>query len=61
MITKEQIERDAAAIVAELFAGNGSPMEGFGITWNQAQMLERKNPGIVIKIAPDDGRRRACC
>ncbi|MDU6686675.1 MAG: hypothetical protein E6470_24110 [Enterobacteriaceae bacterium] len=57
----EQIEIEAAELVAELFAGNSSPMETFGINWSQTQMLERKNPGIVIKLAPDDGKKRACC
>ena len=57
----EQIEMEAARLVAELFADNAYPMETFGITWSQTQMLERKNPGIVIKLAPDDGKRRACC
>lgn len=58
---REQIEMEAAQLVAELFADNASPMETFGITWSQTQMLERKNPGIVIKLTPDDGKRRACC
>lgn len=57
----EQIEMEAAQLVSELFADNSSPMETFGITWSQTQMLERKNPGVVIKLAPDDGRKRAYC
>ncbi|WP_250392181.1 hypothetical protein, partial [Escherichia coli] len=57
----EQIEIEAAKVVAELFAGNASPMETFGITWSQTQMLERKNPGVVIKLVPDDGKKLAYC
>jgi hypothetical protein len=57
----DQIEIEAARLVAELFADNSSPMESFGITWSQTQMLERRNPGVVIKLAPDDGRKHACC
>lgn len=57
----EQIEIDAAQLVAELYADNSSPMESFGISWSQTQMLERKNPGVVIKLAPDDGKKRAYC
>ena len=57
----EQIEIEAAKLVAELYAENSSPMETFGITWSQTQMLERKLPGIVIKFTPDDGKKRACC
>ncbi|MGV7093836.1 hypothetical protein [Siccibacter turicensis] len=57
----EQIEIEAAELVAELFADNQSPMESFGISWSQAEMLERRNPGVVIKLAPDDGKKRAYC
>ena len=56
----EQIEREATQLVAELFADNQSPMESFGISWSQAEMLERRNPGMVIKLVPDDRKRRAC-
>lgn len=57
----EQIEREATELVAELFADNQSPMESFGINWSQAEMLERRNPGMVIKLAQDDGKRLAYC
>lgn len=61
MINLEQIELEAAELVAELYANDQSPMETFGISWSQAEMLERRNPGVVIKLAPDDGKRRAYC
>lgn len=56
----EQIESEAAALVAELFADDKTPMESFGISWSDAEMLERRNPGVVIKLAPDDCRKIAC-
>lgn len=60
MKTIEQIKAEAASLVAELFAAGKTPMEQFGIRWEQAEMLERRNPGIVVKLPPDDGKRVAC-
>ncbi|WP_431021983.1 Phosphoenolpyruvate synthase [Erwinia rhapontici] len=60
MTHNEQIEALAAGLVAELFADGKSPMEQFGTSWGMTQMLERRNPGIVIKLPPDDGKRHAC-
>ncbi len=56
----KKLETEAAAFVAELYANGKSPMELFGINWAQAEMLERRNPGIVIKLHPDDGKICAC-
>jgi len=60
MTNIEQMKAQAAALVAELFADGRTPMEDFGINWEQAEMLERRNPGIVEKLPPDDGKRFAC-
>lgn len=56
----EQMKAQAAALVADLFADGKTPMEKFGIRWEQAEMLERRNPGIVDKLPPEDGKRLAC-
>ncbi len=60
MTHNEQLEALAAGLVAELYSEGRSPMEKFGTNWSKAQMLERRNPGIVVKLPPDDGRRHAC-
>lgn len=60
MTHNEQLEALATGLVASLFADGKSPMEEFGTNWSKTQMLERRNPGIVIKLPTDDGKRQAC-
>ncbi|VEJ54614.1 hypothetical protein [Pragia fontium] len=57
------VKVDKAAIegiVAGLFADNRSPMEHFGIEWAQIEMLERREPSVVIKLAPQEEKIAAC-
>lgn len=56
----EQKQAEARELVAGLFANGNTPMQMFGIRWEQVEMLERRNPGFVIKAAIDDDKLHAC-
>jgi hypothetical protein len=47
-IPMQCINEIAEKIVSELFADGKTPMEQFGINWEQAERLERDIPQIVI-------------
>lgn len=59
---KHESMKDAIeTIVAKLFDNNMTPMEHIGIDWDKVEMLERKCPGIVVKLPIDEGKITACC
>ncbi len=48
-------------VVDSLFADNKSPMDAFGLSWDQFVELERLVPEIVIKMSDDDDIPLAWC
>ncbi|WP_099073846.1 MULTISPECIES: hypothetical protein [Proteus] len=56
------LEAQAEALVAELFANDKTPMEQFGTSWSQIEMLERRVPNLVSQLnAPTDDYAKALC
>lgn len=56
------LEAQAEALVAELFANDKTPMEQFGTSWSQIEMLERRVPSLVSELnAPTDDYPKALC
>ncbi|ASJ98776.1 TPA: hypothetical protein I8385_001460 [Citrobacter freundii] len=45
----EMTVAEAKRLVAEMFANGKNPMEQFGITWEEAESIERNNPGLTLK------------
>ncbi|MBE8597889.1 hypothetical protein [Xenorhabdus sp. BG5] len=50
----QQIEKIAEEVVSRLFANGKTPMEHFGINWEQAERLERDIPQIVMGYDPNE-------
>ncbi|MEQ1964352.1 hypothetical protein ABLB69_14525 [Xenorhabdus khoisanae] len=50
----QQLEEMAEEVVSRLFANGRTPMEQFGINWEQAERLERNAPQIVMGHDPDE-------
>lgn len=46
MTSEKQMLARAEALMAELFANGGSPMEHFGTSWDKLQALEEAVPEI---------------
>ena len=51
---------EASKLVAEMFADGKNPMERFGISWDEAELVERNNPDLVVKATYPDKKRYAC-
>lgn len=50
---------EAKRLVAEMFANGKNPMEQFGITWEEAETIERNNPGLTLKCPEEPLKRYA--
>lgn len=62
MINLKTLEAQAEALVAELFANDKTPMEQFGTSWAQVEMLERRVPSLVNELnTPKDSFPEALC
>ncbi|HHR6502548.1 TPA: hypothetical protein ACS8CD_003108 [Providencia alcalifaciens] len=48
-------------LIESLFADNKSPMDAFGLNWDQFVELERLVPEIVTKMSDEDNMPLARC
>ncbi|HDU8551899.1 hypothetical protein Q4R15_11760 [Morganella morganii] len=57
------LEAQAEALIAELFANDMTPMEQFGTSWAQVEMLERDVPRLVynLNLPRSDFPEALCC
>ncbi|HHW7209460.1 TPA: hypothetical protein ACU15Y_002554 [Escherichia coli] len=57
----EMTVAEARRLVAEMFANGKNPMEQFGITWEEAETIERNNPDLTLKCHEEPLKRYAYC
>lgn len=57
MKRSEMTVAEAERLVAEMFANGKNPMEQFGITWEEAESIERNNPGSTLKCTEEPQKR----